>query len=137
MTDHGAETYLLDSNIVIDAIRGEPQARRRLNEAEPGALAISALTEAELLFGVEKRRSKLKSGDPTPAILDQLTVLPWDSEAAKTYAVLRSGLEMIGKPLDRIDLLIASHALALRAVLVTRDQAFTQVPRLRLENWLA
>jgi len=55
---------------------------------------------------------------------------------ARTYADMRNTVASIGQGLDANDTLIAAHALALDATLVSADTAFTRIPMLRLENWL-
>lgn len=69
--------------------------------------------------------------------MQTLTVLPLDIEVAQTYAEMRQAMTSNGWGLDANDTLIAAQALALDAVLVTADTAFSRVPGLRLENWLA
>lgn len=59
----------------------------------------------------------------------------WDSQVARQYAILRFELEKRGHPMDYPDMMIASHALALDAVLVSNDQVFRNVRGLRLEDW--
>ena len=65
----------------------------------------------------------------------RVTVLPWDSDAAKQYGQVRADLERVGQPLDNLDLMIGSHALSLGAVLVTNDRAFGRLKKLRVEDW--
>jgi tRNA(fMet)-specific endonuclease VapC len=61
--------------------------------------------------------------------------LPWDSDAAQHYARVRAALERDGETLGNLDLMIAAHALAARAVLVTRERAFRRVRELRIKDW--
>jgi tRNA(fMet)-specific endonuclease VapC len=65
----------------------------------------------------------------------RVTILPWDSEAARQYGQLRATLERTGRPLGNLDTMIAAHALALGAVLVTNDRAFSSIKKLTVENW--
>lgn len=135
MSEASGGLHMLDTNVIIDAARGEGVARRRLSAFSRADVAISALTEAELLFGIAKREVGTRYADATVSLMSWLRVLPWDSQAARAYAVLRLGQQALGKPLGRVDLLIAAHALAMDAVLVSRDRAFIQVPSLKLEAW--
>jgi tRNA(fMet)-specific endonuclease VapC len=68
--------------------------------------------------------------------MQSVTVMPFDAEVAVHYANLRTVLEQSGTPIGANDTLIAAHALALGATLVTADAAFTRVPGLKVENWL-
>ena len=62
---------------------------------------------------------------------------PLDAPADERYAVVRDHLARDGKPIGANDLLIAAHALALEATLVTDNTGeFSRVPGLKIENWL-
>ena len=67
--------------------------------------------------------------------LRRVAVLPWDSAVTPQYASARAGMASQGKTLAPLDLLIASHALSMNAILVTNDQAFSQMPNLAIEDW--
>jgi tRNA(fMet)-specific endonuclease VapC len=67
--------------------------------------------------------------------LIRVTILPWDSKAAQEYGILRAALERSGQPIGNLDLMIAAHALATGAILVTNDRAFTRIKNLKTENW--
>jgi tRNA(fMet)-specific endonuclease VapC len=67
--------------------------------------------------------------------LTRVTVLPWDSAAAREYGKLRTALEPHGRPMGNLDLMIGAHATALSAVLVTQDQAFRRIRKLKVEDW--
>jgi Predicted nucleic acid-binding protein, contains PIN domain len=62
-------------------------------------------------------------------------VLDWSAGVAAVHGALRADLERRGVGLGAFDLMIAAHALALDAVLVSNDRAFAQVPGLKLDNW--
>jgi len=64
-----------------------------------------------------------------------VTILPWDSDAARRYGLLRATLEGEGQPMGNLDVMIAAHALAVGAVLVTNDQAFARIKKLKVEDW--
>ena len=108
-------------------------------EARPCACqprsCISAITEGELLFGLAKRPEARRLHAAVREFLRCVDFLPWDDGVTEHYAQTRASLERQGKALAPLDLLIASHAKSLGAVLVTNDQAFRRVDNLRLENW--
>lgn len=95
----------------------------------------SIIVVAELRFGILKRGSeRLRSA--VDLILEALPVVSWDSPADEHYAALRVQLERSGMPISANDMLIAAHALALDATLVTaNEREFRRVPNLRVENW--
>ena len=129
---------LLDTNIISHIMRqpGGLAARRADLIDTDERLCTSVIVQFELRFGLEKNPSKRlqTSYDVTMAGID---VLPLDSSAAAEYARIRATLESTGKPIGANDLLIAAHALALDATLVTDNEAeFRRVPGLKIENWL-
>jgi len=70
--------------------------------------------------------------------LDYVAILNWPYEASPIYGHIRAILQKRGTPIGAMDLLIASHALWLDAILVTENtKEFQRVPDLRVENWLA
>lgn len=127
--------YLLDTNAASYLINKKSAAMdRRLAKAAVADLGISAVTEGELRYGVASRGSA-----PLQAALDSflltVTTLPWDSAAAQEYGRLRSELERAGRLLGSLDLMIAAHAIALGATLVTGDRAFARIKSLKAEDW--
>jgi tRNA(fMet)-specific endonuclease VapC len=131
--------HLLDTNIVSHVIRGdEPYVRPRLAALPMGTAVISAVTEAELHYGLARRGHPAGLTQRVQAFLVRIDVLPWDSEAASAYGGLRAACEAAGVTLAPLDLMIAAHARAIGATLVTRDRAFLRVPEgLQVETWLA
>ena len=127
--------YMLDTNMVGFLIRGRPAVLRRVTEAAPGALCISAVTKGEIVFGLSRKPAGQFLRTAATEFLLRVDVLPWDSEVADTYGAVRAELERIGKRLGTLNMMIGAHALSLRAVLVTNDQAFRLVPGLDLEDW--
>lgn len=128
--------YFLDTNIVSEMMRDPKGAvRSRLGEVGEDAVLIGIIVLAELRFGVERRRSPQLAAR-LEAVLGEVRVVGFEPPADLHYAKVRSALERIGQPLGQNDMLIAAHALALDAVLVTDDGAFSRVPGLKVENWL-
>lgn len=127
--------YLLDTNTLSHLIRQQPNVARRLVAVPMAFLCISAITQGELLFGLAKRPNAKRLHLAVGELLKRLDVLPWDSTSAAYYGAVRAELELQGKPLAPLDLLIAAHALGVGAVLVTSDRAFGQVPGLAIEDW--
>ncbi len=126
---------LLDTNIASCIIKGDEAARRRLVEVPMESVAISAVTEGELRFGAARLSDAARVRTIMEAFLIRVTIHPWDSGAARHYGVLRAALERDGVALSNPDTMIAAHALALGATLVTHDKAFTRIPGLAVEDW--
>ncbi len=128
--------YLLDTNTASYVIKGNvPRVHERLLRVPMADLGISVLTEAELRFGVALKPESQRLKIAVENFLLHVEVLPWDSEAAKHYADLRVLLEGEGKPVGTMDLLIASHALAVEATLVTHDRVFRRIRALKTADW--
>jgi len=128
--------YMLDTNTASYVIKGTyPAIRKKLAGVPMASVCVSAITEAELLFGVARRPDAPGLATAVGEFLLRLDVLAWDSAAARAYAEVRSRLEGAGTPLGALDTLIAAHAMALGVVLVTGDKAFRKVRKLRVANW--
>lgn len=127
--------YLLDTNTVSHLIKAHPNVTRHVVAVPMASLCISAITEGELQFGLAKRPDAKRLHHVVQEFLLRVDVLPWDSDVAKRYGVVRAKLEQKGKTLSPLDLQIAAHAISVDAVLVSNDQAFRQIPGLTLEDW--
>ena len=97
-------------------------------------ILISAVTEADLLFGAARKREAVRLKTAIDEFLLRVDSLPWDSNAARRYADLRATLEIGGIP-GNLDMMIAAHALAVEAVLVTNDRSFRGLKHLKIEDW--
>ncbi len=130
--------WLLDTNICIALIkRRPPQLMARLKQREPGELALSSITLAELSFGISKGRHGAQNAAALEQFLLPLEVLSFDAVAANVYGRLRATLEAKGTPIGALDTLIASHALSLNATVVTNNtREFGRVEGLRVEDWI-
>jgi len=122
--------YLLDSDCAVYAMLGEhPPLRARLAECDPGEVALSAISFAEIVMGESLGKS------PDMKVIDDFVsvvpLLPFDEAAARAYAQLPFRRA-------RFDRLIAAHALSIGATVITNNEAdFADVPGLRVENWTA
>lgn len=128
--------YLLDTNTASYIIKGKPPGvRERLLQIPISEIAISVITEAELRFGVARKPEFAHLGIAVEEFLKQLEVLMWNSECAQQYAMLRALVERAGEPIGNMDLMIAAHAIALSATLVTSDRIFRRLKHLTIEDW--
>lgn len=127
--------YMLDTNTVSHLIKAHPTVAQHMVAVPMASLCISAITEGELLFGLAKRPNATRLHVAVRQLLRRVDVLPWDSVIAEHYGTVRADMAGQGKTLAPLDLLIATHALGVSAVLVTNDRAFGQVAHLHLEDW--
>jgi tRNA(fMet)-specific endonuclease VapC len=129
--------YLLDTNIASHVIRGDrPHISQQLASLPMAEIAISAVTEGELLYGLARRSYPPVLTERVSQFLLRVDVLAWDHTVARIYADLRAACEAKGVPLAPLDMMIAAHAVAADAVLVTNDTSFSRAPDpLRTEYW--
>ena len=129
--------YMLDTNMCTYVIRGrDPKIIRRLRRADVGDVCISAITLSELEYGVSKSSRPAQNKLALAEFLAPIEVAPYDDMAALEYGPLRAHLERQGTSIGSLDMLIAAHALALKCILVTNNEAeFRRVPHLRVQNW--
>lgn len=130
--------YLLDTNICIYILNKKPQeVLTRFEAMTEHSIGISSITAAELAFGARKSGSE-RNVQALKKFLLPLSLHAFDEEAIWHYAQVRSRLQQLGSPIGPLDTLIAGHALALDAVLVTNNRKeFDRVEGLRVENWVA
>ena len=131
--------YMLDTNICIYLMKHHPpEVRERFAQCFVGDVVISAVTLAELEFGIacsspssqESNRSALES------LLEDIMVAPFEAQAAKAYGPIRATYKDRNR--DALDKLIASHAIALGVTLVTNNEAdFVNYAGLPVENWVS
>lgn len=133
--------YLLDTNIISDMMRN-PQGRANLQlevriaqSKSPLRVCTSVVVDCEVRYGL-RRTSSSKLDRAYTHLLQVVEILPLDALVTPHYASLRARLEQAGKSIGANDSLIAAHALALGATLITADAEFSRVPDLALENWL-
>lgn len=127
--------YMLDTNTVSHLLKGHPSVSKRLLEVPMASLCISTITEGELLFGLARRPDAKRLHQAVHEFLKRVDVLPWDHAAAECYGSTRAAMTLQGKTLAPLDLLIAAHTLSTGRVLVSNDQAFSQLAELSLEDW--
>lgn len=128
---------MLDTNIISELIRN-PQGRaaKRIAKVGEDKICTSIIVAAELRYGCAKSGSKrlLKAVED---LLGEIDVLPFDTPADTDYGGIRSELEAAGKLIGANDLLIAAHAYATGATIVTANtDEFRRIRGLKVENWL-
>lgn len=130
--------YLLDTNIVSYWMRGDSRVIRRIKAHTPAELFLSAITLAEILYGIEKSPVKKEERrEKIHQIISVLGMYAFDEAAAQEYAVIRAQLEREGRVISERDTQIASISMANRLTIVTHNvQEFCRVDRLNVEDWV-
>ena len=129
--------YMLDTNICIYLMKHQPpEVRRKFEECFVGDVVISAITLAELEYGIACSGSSRSANQAAlDDLLQDIPVAPFESQAARAYGPVR--LASRERSRDALDKLIASHAIALDVTLVTNNEGdFAGYPGLIVENWV-
>ena len=129
--------YMLDTNICIYLMKHQPpQVQARFAECYVGDVVMSAITLAELEFGVAcSGDSQAHNQALLDSLLEDIPAAPFEGQAARIYGPLRAAQKERQK--DALDKLIAAHALSLGATLVTNNESdFKGFTGLRIENWV-
>jgi tRNA(fMet)-specific endonuclease VapC len=130
---------MLDTSMASHVIKGNPpEVRKRLATLSMDRIVISVVTQAELLYGLARKGRPAALGNLIKEFLLRARVLPWNSAAATVYGDLRASCAASGITLGALDMLIAAHAVAEKAILVTHDKTFGLVPGgiLTVEDWM-
>ncbi len=129
--------YLLDTDICSYIMKLYPESTfYRFQITHPEDIIISAVTYAELMFGAVRSGSTRINAEVIRDFMRHLTCHAWDVSAADHYSVLRTELERKGTPIGNMDMMIAAHALALNATVVTNNiRHYDRIEGLRVENW--
>lgn len=133
-----SQRYLLDTNVISHIMQGRDIALlARLTVLPVRQVVMSSITLAELEYGLHRKGQPLRLRQALTQVLLRMDVLPWDADVATCYGDLCATLEAQGINLSDFDMMIAAHAVAVNATLVSRDKAFAQLPaqRLKLEIW--
>ncbi|MBL1277608.1 MAG: PIN domain-containing protein [Ectothiorhodospiraceae bacterium] len=130
--------YMLDTNICIYVLKNHSNKLRFKFKAIKN-ICISSVTYAELCYGIENGESSKKEArwKELDNFTQRLLIDSLDEDAARHYGFIRALFKKQGTPIGNNDLLIASHARSLNAVLVTNNvKEFSSVPDLTIENWV-
>lgn len=132
--------FLLDTDVCIYLLNHRPgheHILRRIDGRSYGEVLLSAITLAELRYGIAASWRRETNLSKLELFLAQFEVTPLDETAAAAYGPIRAHLRAKGAPIGPLDTLIAGHAKALGATLVTNNTGeFSRVPGLKLANWL-
>jgi len=133
-------TWMLDSNILVYLTNRKPgfeKIARRMSGRSPGEVRLSAITLAELRYGIEKGEFRTQNKAALEGLLELLQVDDFPAAAAQDFGEIKAHLLSGSKTIGPYDLLIAAHARQIDAVLVTNNEReFSRVPGLSLQNWV-
>ena len=131
--------YMLDTNICTYLMKHQPpEVRERFAQCFVGDVVISAVTLAELEFGIacSSPSAQESNWSALESLLEDIMVAPFEAQAAKAYGPIRAANKDRNR--DALDKLIASHAVALGVTLITNNEAdFVNYAGLRVENWVS
>ncbi|MTJ09339.1 type II toxin-antitoxin system VapC family toxin [Anabaena sp. UHCC 0204] len=129
--------YLLDTCVVSDFVKGDPNTLQRLKLISPDDISISAVTSMELKYGLAINPQRAIKIQPLIiSFLNSVTVLPFAEAEAEQTAQIRSFLKQAGTPIGAYDVLIAATAITHELILVTANvREFERIPNLQIENW--
>jgi tRNA(fMet)-specific endonuclease VapC len=130
---------MLDTDTASYVVRGgRPRLDERIAAVPVADVCISAVTRAELLYGLRLKPGAERLARLVGAFLSRVRTVGWDETAADRFAVVAADLDLAGRRIGPFDTMIAAHALALGATLVTNNTAhFSRVAGLSIENWSA
>ena len=129
--------YLLDTNIISDLIKNpQGKAAKRIAKIGEEKICTSIIVAAELRYGSAKSGSQ-RLRKAVDDLLGEISISPFEVPADAEYGVARAELEAAGTPIGGNDMLIAAHARAIGATLVTANTSeFKRIRGLKVENWL-
>ena len=134
-------SYMLDTNICSFLIRKRPEylLEKLQQTAQAGhPIVVSAITYAELTFGAVNKKASPKMAGIVSEFAERLdAIIAWDKLAVEHSTLIKKELESVGTPIGHNDTLIAGHAIAVDAILVTDNaREFSRVKRSKHENWV-
>jgi tRNA(fMet)-specific endonuclease VapC len=129
--------FLLDTDVASRLMRAERKAVTGLRRSSAKSVSISSITMAELLYGARLREENPSIMAAVRAFRARVSVYPWDEAAAEAHARIRVGAKRLGRSAGAFDVMIAAHAEALGATLVTNDAAIKnlKIEGLKIVSW--
>ena len=128
--------YLLDTDIMIYSLKGNPIVIENFKYHSKDPKALSVITYGELIYGANKSEQSAKNLAKIHRIRETYPVIDLTCAIMDTYGMLKNELNRRGTPLDDFDLLIASTAMTLDYCVITNNEKhFKKIQGLQLENW--
>lgn len=127
--------YMLDTNMVSLIIKQHPTVLYHLLSVPKEQLCISAITLAEIEYGLAKKPHAHTLHRVMKEFLCRIDVMDFDAHVATHYGHFKAQMEQAGKNLASFDMMIASHADYLHLTLISNDQAFFKLPHFHVQDW--
>lgn len=128
--------YVLDTDAVVDVLRGRRGVAGRLAQESPEDIAIASMTFAELLYGAQCAQDPAKSELAVRRFVEVVRVIPFSRSASEIHARLRFATRK--NTVGPNDLVIAATAIAAQATIITGNmKEFSRLPDVKVENWRA
>lgn len=128
--------YCLDANIIISALRGDVELKKRISSIEPEGIFISSITLCELFRGAYKTSNPENTLFLIHSLIGNYTTLSFDEKCAEIFGKDFNKLEKMGKPTQIFDLMLASVAKRNGLIVVTRNRKhFENIEYLKIEEW--
>ena len=127
---------MLDTNMCVYLIKYQPEiVRHRFEQCYVGEVVMSAITYAELQYGVRVSSNPEQEQRNLASLVEDIPIAPFETKSGVAYGTIR--LAPTERKADQLDKLIAAHAVSLGVVLITKNQKdYAKYPGLRYENWL-
>jgi len=127
--------YMLDTDTLSNVVREHPPVIKKIIKHENDEICISAITNAELFYGLEKKNSQ-KLFNEVRSVIGKCTIIDFNASQSEIYGKIRVELEKSGTPLGDMDLLIAAAAMSTGAILVSHNtKHFSKIKGLKVEDW--
>lgn len=130
--------YLLDTNICIYIINNSPkQVVEHIKKLKPHQVKLSAISLAELEYGVSKSRSREKNRKALVHFASAFDIVEFNDNDAEVFGLIRAELEKRGQVIGPYDMQIAAQAMTRDLIIVTNNTSeFSRIPNIKLENWV-
>ena len=128
--------YMLDTDMISLVVKKNNSVITNLIKHEDDEICISAISYAEIFYGLEKKKST-RLFNEVNTIIGKMSIIPFNESQSEYYGKIRLVLEKSGTPLGDMDMLIAAAALSKKAILVTHNtKHFSRIKGLKIEDWM-
>lgn len=128
-----AGSLLLDTNVVVALLAGNPEVRDSVSQAD--LTFLPSIVLGELYYGAWKSRQREANSNKIARLAAKSAVLPVDAVTALHFGQIKSALKSKGRPIPENDIWIAARAKQYDLILLTRDQHFNEVDGIGVKSW--